>query len=112
MAALTLSTIGVAGTTPTPNTPTASDTVAVNAGYLLILFILGGAGSNTVTVTDSGLTAAGNAGVSQTVAVPSGSTNFRTIKVPSAAQLASAGTVTIASSAPTGCVVYAMQVAP
>lgn len=111
MAALVVSTVGKAGTTPTPNTPTASDTVAIDSG-LTLLFILGATGSNIVTVTDSGLTPAGNAGVSQTVTVPSGGTNFRTIQIPGSAQNSSTSAVTVANSAPTGAVIYVLRVYP
>jgi hypothetical protein len=112
MAAYTLTTVVRAGGTPTTNACSSSDTVAITPGYLLILWFTGGAGSDTVTVTDSGLTAAGNAGVSQTVVVPSGATSFKTVYVPTSAQNTSTAAVTIAHSAPTGVAAFCLQVAP
>jgi hypothetical protein len=109
MAALTVTTVG-SGAAPTPNTPSASDTVTIDSGALILWFI-GGAGSNTVTIDDAGVTPGGNSPVDPPFTLPSGSTNFRTVKIPSTYQNSS-GVVTITNSAPTGVVVYALRVYP
>ena len=107
MAALTVTTVTPEGVTPTSNNASASDTVAIDTGKLTLWFI-GGAGSDTITIVDSGLTPAGNAGTSDSFALPSGSSSFRAVTIPSALQNSS-GVVTITHSAPTGVTVYALK---
>jgi hypothetical protein len=104
MALLTIQQIG-SPSTPTYTAVSASDTVTVDAAGL-ILHVKGGSGSDTVTITDPGLTPAGSAGTSPTFAVPA-TTGDRMYKLyPSLAN--SSGIITIAHSAPTGvtCAVF------
>lgn len=109
MAALTPITATSAFTTATPLSVSASDTVAIDTGLLTLLF-QGGAGSDTITVTDAGLTPGGTAASAAaiTVSLSSGATNFKVIKVPSAWQNSS-GVVTITHSAPTGVVCFPLK---
>jgi hypothetical protein len=66
----------------------------------LILHVKGGAGSDTVTLTDPGLTPSGSAATNPSFAVPA-TTGDRMYKLyPSLAN--SSGIITIAHSAPTG----------
>jgi hypothetical protein len=109
MAALTVTTVG-SGAAPTVNSASASDTVTIDSGALILWFI-GGAGSNNVTIDDSGLTPGGNSPVDPTFTLPSGSSAFRTVKIPSVFQNSSA-VVTITNSAPTGVTVYALRIYP
>jgi len=106
MAALTPITTTQALATATPLAVSASDTVAIDTGLLVLLF-QGGAGADTITVTDAGLTPGGSAASASaiTASLSSGATNFRVVKVPSTWQNSS-GVVTITHSAPTGVVCF------
>lgn len=79
MAALTATQPAAAGTTWTPAAVASSDTVSAaylgtNGAYLLI--INGGGSSDTVAISDSGLTPAGNAGSSSGGAVANGTSKI------------------------------------
>jgi hypothetical protein len=99
MAALTATQPTAAGVTYTPAAVSSSDTIASSflgslGAYLIV--INGGGSSDTVTISDSGLTPAGNAATAGTVAVANGVTKVIYIS-PRAVNL-STGVVTIAHS--------------
>jgi hypothetical protein len=101
MTLLTAQSVVAAGTTPTPITPTASDTISVNdliRGALLRVITTGT--STNVTVLDPGSTPSSNPGSPTAVACPA--TGIRMVYVPpSAASTAGLATIT-ASGALTG----------
>lgn len=109
MAALTITTVTGALTTPTSNNASASDTVAIDSGLLTLLF-LGGAGADTITITDAGLTPGGSASSASaiTVSLSSGSSNLKVVKIPSVWQNSS-NVVTITHSASSGVTCYAFK---
>jgi hypothetical protein len=104
MAALTVQQIG-SPSTPTYAAVSASDTVQADPAGL-ILHVKGGSGSDTVTLTDPGLTSAGSAATNPTFTVPA-TTGDRMYKLTQAFANGS-NVITIAHSAPTGvtCAVF------
>jgi hypothetical protein len=77
MAAITPSTIGVAGLLAAPAAVSASDTISgdlVPVGGLIYRVINGGASPDTVAVSDGGTTPAGNAGTVAGVTVTNATT--------------------------------------
>lgn len=87
-----------AGTTPTPITPTASDTISATTagptGWVLRV-ITNGTGSN-ISVSDPGTTPLGNAGTVTPLAAPA--TGNRMLFIPKAAVNNSTQVVTVTSS--------------
>lgn len=99
MAALSATTPTAAGVVYTGAAVAASDTIASSilgtlGAYLVV--INGGGSSDTVTISDSGLTPAGNAATAGTVAVANGVT--KAIYISPKAVNPSTGVVTIAHS--------------
>lgn len=102
MAAMASQSILAAGTTPTPITPTASDTIAQNQfgpNGCILRCITTGTPSN-IQVLDPNTTALGNPGTVSNIVLPS--TGSRMIKVPSAAINQSTQVATVTSSSQTG----------
>ncbi len=98
MALLSVQQIG-SPSTPTYAAAAASDTVAADPAGL-ILHVKGGAGSDTVTLTDPGLTPSGSAATNPSFVLPA-TTGDRMYRLgPSLAN--SSGIITIAHSAPSG----------
>ena len=89
------------GTTPTPITPTASDTIQLSTagpnGWELRVITTGTV--SNITVVDPGTTPLGNAGTSAVLAAPA--TGVRMILITKAAANSS-GLVTVTSSSQTG----------
>lgn len=102
MAALASQSLLATGTTPTPITPTASDTIAqaqFGPNGCLLRCITTGTPSN-ITVSDPGTTALGNPGTASAVALVA--TGSKMIKIPTAAINPSTGNATVTSSSQTG----------
>lgn len=99
MAALTVTTIGTTLLTPSQQSVSASDTIAIT-GADVIVEVYGGAGSNTMTIVDASRSPAGNVGTptAYTIAVSPATRRF---KIPASAQ-DSSGNVTVTNSAPSG----------
>ena len=102
MAALTSQSIVTTGTTPTPITPTASDTIA--AGQMgpvgcVLRVITTGTASN-ISVLDPGRTPQGNPGTVTALAAPA--TGTRMLLVPTSAVDPATGNATVTSSSQTG----------
>lgn len=105
MALLSVQQIG-SPSTPTYALVTASDTVAVDAAGLIFHIKNTSAGSNTVTLTDPGLTPSGSTATNPSFAVPA-TTGDRMYRLgPSLAN--SSGIITISNSAPAAGVVCAV----
>lgn len=95
MALLTVQQIG-APSTPTYAAVAASDTVAADPAGLILVVKNAGGSSDTVTLTDPGLTASGSAATNPTFSVPA-TTGERWYKLPVSLQNSS-GIITIAHS--------------
>ena len=100
MALLTPTTITTAGTTQTLAAVNSSDTVAADDSMWLVV-TNGSGGAITVTISDSGLTPAGNAATTTAVSVANGATKL--FPLTAKTNSASTGLTTIAYSA-TSCV--------
>ena len=102
MTLLTVQTVDEFATPSAPAAVSASDTIDVNSlGSNGLIIFLGGAGSDTITVADSGKSAAGNVAVADTVSLSSGASNRKWYRP--RRELADAnGIITITHSAPTG----------
>jgi hypothetical protein len=95
MAALTSTSLTLAGVAPAPVAVSASDTVAATQCGLtgIIARVINGGGSpDTVTIVDPTLTTLGSAATNPTVTVTNGTTKM--IRIPNSAQNAS-GLITI-----------------
>lgn len=98
MAALTSSSIVLAGVLAAPAAVAASDTIAeaqLGATGVYLRVINGGASPDTVTITDPTLTTAGSAATNPTVTVTNATT--KTIFIPRS-MLNSSGVITVAHS--------------
>jgi len=102
MTLLTIQTVDEFATPSAPAAVSASDTIDVNSlGTNGLVIFLGGAGSDTITIVDSGKSAAGNVAVADTVSLSSGASNRKWYRP--RRELADAnGIITITHSAPTG----------
>lgn len=101
MAALTAQSILQTATTPTPITPTASDTIArgqFGPNGCILRCITTGTPAN-IQILDPGTTALGNPGTVSNIVLPS--TGSRMIKVPQSA-INSSDVATVTSSSQTG----------
>jgi hypothetical protein len=98
VALLTAQQIG-SPSTPTYTAASASDTVIADAGGL-ILHVKGGAGSDTITLTDPGLTPSGSTATNPSFVLPA-TTGDRMYRLTPSLQNSS-NIITIAHSAPTG----------
>lgn len=100
-ALLTPQALTTAGLSPSLTAANSSDTVAISPGQKAFLYVLNGGGSSiNVTISDPGLTPAGNAGTPVVVAVPNGTTP-KLIPLVAGAVAPSTGLVTITYSAVT-----------
>ena len=98
MALLTAQVEAVAGITPTYSTAvSASDTITMNAPYMILEVVNAGGSSDTVTVVDASRSPAGNLGTSQTVSVPA-TTGRKRIRIPREAADPTTGLVTVTHS--------------
>lgn len=102
MAALTPQSVVTTGTTPTPITPSASDTIALAtagpAGWNLRVITTGT--SSNVSVLDPTFTAVSNPGTVTPLAAPA--TGVRMVFIPKAAASPASGNVTVTSSSQAG----------
>lgn len=95
MALLTTQTLTKAGVVPSYGAVSSSDTITADSG--LVLHVKNGGGStDTVTLTDSGVTPGGSAATNPTVAVAAGAEKL--IAIPASFQSSSTGLVTVAHS--------------
>lgn len=102
MAALTITTVADEGTTGTYAAVAASDTIDVAAlGDYGVLLVKGGAGSDTVTITDNSLAPTGNVAVSDSKAVAA-TTGHECFRVRRNLQNSTTGLITVTHSAPSG----------
>ena len=96
MALLTTQSVGLTGTAPSYGAVSASDTVNPATGLFLHVKNAGGS-SDTVTITDGGVTPGGSAATSPTVSVPA-TTGDRMIYIPPSFVNPSTGLITITHS--------------
>lgn len=102
MAAMSSQSLLATGTTPTPISPTASDTIAQSQfgpNGCILRCITTGTPSN-ITVTDPNTTSLGNPGSASAVALVA--TGSKMIKIPTAAINQSTQVATVTSSSQTG----------